>query len=113
MEKGFTKLFWQACLVGLLTGLIVVLFRLGIENLFGFVMTNFYSHPLIFLFVTTLGGLIAGIFVYKFAPETSGSGIPYVKMSSIFTCRLACAGMDRATVALPGSVEICVYVSLP
>ena len=88
MEKGFTKLFWQACLVGLLTGLIVVLFRLGIENLFGFVMTNFYSHPLIFLFVTTLGGLIAGIFVYKFAPETSGSGIPYVKLSLLRSGRL-------------------------
>ena len=88
MEKGFTKLFWQACLVGLLTGLIVVLFRLGIENLFGFVMTNFYSHPLIFLFVTTLGGLLAGIFVYKFAPETSGSGIPYVKLSLLRSGRL-------------------------
>ena len=42
MEKGFTKIFWQSIIVGLLTGITVVLFRLGIENLFHFIMTNFY-----------------------------------------------------------------------
>ena len=88
MEKGFSKIFWQSILVGLLTGLIVVLFRLGIENLFCFVMAHFYSTPLIFLLVTTLGGLIAGFLVYKFAPETSGSGIPYVKMSLLRSGKL-------------------------
>lgn len=88
MEKGFTKIFWQSILVGLLTGLVVVLFRLGIENLFSFVMTHFYSTPLIFLCITTLGGLIAGFLVYKFAPETSGSGIPYVKMSLLRSGKL-------------------------
>ena len=88
MEKGFTKIFWQAILVGLLTGLVVVAFRLGIENLFGFVMSHFYSHPLIFLLVTTFGGLLAGIIIQKFAPETSGSGIPYVKMSLLKSGRL-------------------------
>lgn len=88
MEKGFTKIFWQAILVGLLTGLVVVAFRLGIENLFGFVMSHFYSHPFVFLVVTTLGGLLAGIIIQKFAPETSGSGIPYVKMSLLKSGRL-------------------------
>ena len=81
MTKGFTKIFWQAILVGILTGVSVVLFRLGIENLFQFVMVHFYATPLLFLSVTTLGGLISGLLVYKLAPETSGSGIPYVKMS--------------------------------
>lgn len=81
MVKGFTRIFWQALCVGLLTGLTVVLFRLGIENLFGFVMANFYVNWVLFLLITTLGGLLAGITVCKFAPETSGSGIPYVKMS--------------------------------
>ena len=78
MEKGFAKIFWQAIIVGILTGLIVVGFRLGIENLFSFVMSKFYTTPFLFLLITTLGGLIAGFLVYKFAPETSGSGIPYV-----------------------------------
>ena len=81
MEKGFTRIFWQALCVGLLTGLLIVLFRLGIENMFEFVMVHFYAAPLLFLLITTLGGLAAGFVVYKFAPETSGSGIPYVKMS--------------------------------
>lgn len=88
MGKGFTKIFWQSVFVGLLTGIVVVLFRLGIENLFGFVMTHFYIYPLIFLCVTTLGGLFAGLLIYKFAPETSGSGIPYVKMSLLRSGKL-------------------------
>ena len=79
MTKEFTKIFWQAVLVGILTGLSVVLFRLGIENIFDFVMSSIYSHTLLFILTTTLGGLLSGILVYKFAPETSGSGIPYVK----------------------------------
>lgn len=81
MKKGFAKIFGQAILVGFFTGLIVVAFRLGIENLFRLVMAKFYAVPLLFVFVTTLGGLISGLLVYKLAPETSGSGIPYVKMS--------------------------------
>ena len=60
MEKSFTKIFWQAIIVGLLTGLIVVAFRLGIENLFSFIMAKFYATPLLFLVITTLGGLSAG-----------------------------------------------------
>jgi len=31
--------------------------------------------------ITGLGGLISGILVFKFAPETQGSGIPYVKLT--------------------------------
>lgn len=39
------------------------------------------SHKLlIFPLITTLGGLISGVLVFKFAPETKGSGIPFVKM---------------------------------
>ena len=88
MEKGFTRIFWQALCVGLLTGLVIVLFRLGIENMFEFVMVHFYAAPLLFLLITTLGGLAAGFVVYKFAPETSGSGIPYVKISLLKSGRL-------------------------
>ena len=88
MEKSFTKIFWQAIIVGLVTGLIVVTFRLGIENLFSFIMAKFYSTPLLFLTITTLGGLLAGLLVYKLAPETSGSGIPYVKMSLLRSGKL-------------------------
>ncbi|OGH96551.1 MAG: hypothetical protein A2039_00560 [Candidatus Melainabacteria bacterium GWA2_34_9] len=36
---------------------------------------------MIFPLITGLGGLISGILVFKFAPETQGSGIPYVKLT--------------------------------
>ena len=88
MEKGFAKIFWQAIIVGILTGIIIVGFRLGIENLFSLVMSKFYEIPLLFLLITTIGGLVAGFLVYKFAPETSGSGIPYVKMSLLRSGKL-------------------------
>lgn len=35
----------------------------------------------IFPIITTFGGLISGFLVWKFAPETKGSGIPYIKMT--------------------------------
>jgi len=81
VKKGISKVIVEAVLTGLLTGLVVVAFRLGIEHLFSFIKQNFYSIPLLFVSITTLGGLISGLLVYKLAPETSGSGIPYVKVA--------------------------------
>lgn len=88
MNKRFAKIFIQALLVGVLTGVIVVLFRLGIENVFAFIMSKFYTNPILFLLITTLGGLISGLLVYKLAPETSGSGIPYVKLALLRSGKL-------------------------
>ena len=77
------KSIWQALLIGVITGLLIVAFNSSISWTFGHVQ-NFTIHnphkiwllPLI----TTLGGLISGLLVFKFAPETRGSGIPYVKL---------------------------------
>ena len=88
MARGFTKIFGQAIFVGLLTGIVCFLFRFGIEHLFDFVMNVFYPHTILFLIVATLGGLISGVLVFKFAPETAGSGIPYVKMALLKTGKL-------------------------
>ena len=88
MKKDFIKIFIQAILTGILTGILVVLFRFGIENIFSFIKTFCYPHPLIFLAVTTLGGLISGLLVFKLAPETSGSGIPYVKAALLRSGKL-------------------------
>jgi len=72
--------------VGIFAGLLVVLFRLSISNLF-ISIQNFVNSFLVpvkfilFPIITTLGGLISGILVWKFAPETKGSGIPYIKMT--------------------------------
>lgn len=79
------KIILQALLVGLLSGLIVVLFKICINGLTFFIqnsLVNFtIAQKIIFLpIITTIGGLISGILVYKFAPETKGSGIPFVKM---------------------------------
>ena len=80
-----SKIILQAVMVGLISGLLVVFFKVSINKLFEFIQ-NFISQfdlshkLLIFPLITTLGGLISGVLVFKFAPETKGSGIPFVKM---------------------------------
>jgi len=81
MKKGISKTIAEAALIGLISGIIVIAFKFGIENLFKFVKDNFYSAPCLFVLITTLGGLMSGLLVCKFAPETAGSGIPYVKIA--------------------------------
>lgn len=82
-EISRSKIILQAILVGLFAGILVVLFRVAISKIFlltqNFVNSSDYK---MFLFpvITTLGGLISGVLVWKFAPETKGSGIPYIKM---------------------------------
>lgn len=80
-----SKIILQAILVGFLAGLTVVLFRIAISNTFSSIQNfvnqyNLTTKLVLFPLITTLGGLISGILVWKFAPETKGSGIPYVKM---------------------------------
>lgn len=81
-----SKIIVQAILVGLISGMLVVGFKVSINSLFWTIQKFLIAFPtwqkaLIFPLITTLGGLISGILVYKFAPETKGSGIPYVKMT--------------------------------
>ena len=84
-EIARSKMILQAVMVGLISGLLVVFFKVSISKLFEFIQ-NFISQfdlshkLLIFPLITTLGGLISGVLVFKFAPETKGSGIPFVKM---------------------------------
>lgn len=85
-EISRSKIIFQAVFVGLLAGILVVLFRLAIANVFSFTQNFVNSYPfstkaILFPLITTLGGLISGFLVWKFAPETKGSGIPYVKMT--------------------------------
>ena len=87
MNRFFpAKIVLQAVLTGLCAGFFVVLFRLGISKVFLFVQNfvnsfDFSLKLLIFPIITTLGGLLSGFLVCKFAPEAKGSGIPYVKMT--------------------------------
>ena len=84
-EIARSKIILQAVMVGLISGLLVVFFKVSINKLFEFIQ-NFISqfdlsHKLLIVpLITTLGGLISGVLVFKFAPETKGSGIPFVKM---------------------------------
>lgn len=79
------KIILQAILVGLISGVLVVLFKLLIDGLFEqiqermsglSVWRRLWAFPLI----TTLGGLVSGLLIFKIAPETRGSGIPFVKI---------------------------------
>lgn len=83
-----SKIVVQAILVGLISGALVVLFKISITELFLFIQNyiselSFVEKLMVFPLITTLGGLISGILVFKIAPETKGSGIPYVKMTLV------------------------------
>lgn len=76
----------QAILVGILTGFCVVLFNFSIIKTSDSIQKFLVAFPLwqkliILPTITALGGLISGYLVFKFAPETKGSGIPYVKLA--------------------------------
>lgn len=77
-----SKIVWQSVLVGLLCGVVVVAFRVCIESLFSFIIEFSAKKQYIYFLplVALLGGLVSGILVFKLAPETKGSGIPFVKM---------------------------------
>lgn len=85
-EIARSEIVVQAVLVGLISGILVVLFKVCIGFLFDFIQMrmvelSFSKRLLIFPLITTIGGLISGLLVFKIAPETRGSGIPYVKLT--------------------------------
>ncbi|MDD5020733.1 MAG: chloride channel protein [Endomicrobiaceae bacterium] len=81
-----SEIILQAVLVGLIVALFVILFNTAINKLFTLTQ-NFFSNftviqrIIIFPLFLSLAGLIAGLLVFKIAPETKGSGIPYVKLT--------------------------------
>ena len=77
------KSLWQALLIGVITGFLIVAFNSSISWTFNHIQNFTLHNPQriwILPLITTLGGLISGLLVFKFAPETRGSGIPYVKL---------------------------------
>ena len=85
-EIARSKIVLQAILVGLISGILVVLFRISIDITFKHITAYCGSLPALwryftFPLITAAGGLVSGLLVFKIAPETKGSGIPYVKMT--------------------------------
>src|SRR5690625_183440 len=99
-NKTNIKLLLQALVVGIFTGIVVGLFRFGIEKTSGFWLHLFqlaHSNPLWFI-VIIIGfiavAVIAGYFVKQY-PHVGGSGIPEVK--------LQLQGKDRKSTRLNSS----------
>jgi H+/Cl- antiporter ClcA len=81
-----SEIILQAILVGIIAAVIVVLFNLAITKIFtvtqGFISRfTIWERIILFPAITTCAGLISGLLVFKIAPETKGSGIPYVKLA--------------------------------
>lgn len=65
-----SKIVIQAILVGVISGALVVLFKISITALFLFIQNyiselSFVEKLVVFALITTLGGLISGILVFK------------------------------------------------
>lgn len=71
----------EACIIGLICGLSGYLLKFGVGWLGSWRIALSLTIPQIFIlpFFGLMGGLLTGFLVEKFAPETSGSGIPQVK----------------------------------
>ncbi|MGL5058944.1 MAG: chloride channel protein [Microcoleus sp.] len=72
---------FEACLIGLVSGLAGVLLKLGVGWLGSWRVATSTVIPAWLLLPTVglLGGLLTGFLVERCAPETAGSGIPHVK----------------------------------
>lgn len=72
---------FEACLIGLISGLAGVLLKLGVGWLGSWRVATSTVIPALILLPTVglLGGFITGFLVERWAPETAGSGIPHVK----------------------------------
>jgi chloride channel protein, CIC family len=72
---------FEACLIGLVSGLAAVFLKQGVGWLGGWrIYASFNLPPWIGLpMIGLLGGVVSGFLVERFAPEASGSGIPQVK----------------------------------
>ncbi|MGQ4650048.1 chloride channel protein [Lyngbya aestuarii] len=78
-SPGFAMV--DACLIGLVSGLAAVLLKQGVASLRLWRVELTLSLPAWLLLPTVglVGGCLAGWLVNRFAPETSGSGVPQVK----------------------------------
>ncbi len=72
---------FEACLIGLISGLAGVLLKLGVGWLGSWRVATSTLIPAVILLpaVGLCGGLLTGFLVERWAPETAGSGIPHVK----------------------------------
>lgn len=72
---------FEACLIGLISGLAGVLLKLGVGWLGSWRVATSTVIPALILLPTVglLGGFLTGFLVERWAPETAGSGIPHVK----------------------------------
>ncbi len=72
---------FEACVIGLVSGLVAVLLKQGIALVSGWRITATHSLPawIILPSFGLVGGLIAGLLVEKIAPEAAGGGVAQVK----------------------------------
>ncbi|HIK54013.1 MAG TPA: chloride channel protein [Synechococcales cyanobacterium M55_K2018_004] len=72
---------YEACIIGVVSGLAAVFLKQGVGWLGGFRVQAASQYPawLVLPLVGALGGLLSGFLIERFAPEAAGSGIPQVK----------------------------------
>ena len=104
----FKQIFFiEICLIGLTSGLSAIVLKQGIDLVseWRINLAQQYQPLLILPAIGLLGGLLSGWFVNRFAPSTSGGGIPQVKayiegFPAIMTLRVAIVKLIGAALAL-------------
>ncbi|MBW4660809.1 MAG: chloride channel protein [Drouetiella hepatica Uher 2000/2452] len=104
---------FEACVIGLVSGLAAVLLKQGIGWLGGWRVQMSFEHPvwIVLPLMGLVGGALSGWLIERFAPEASGSGIPQVKavlanVSILLNLRVAIVKMVSVIVALGSGLNL-------
>jgi chloride channel protein, CIC family len=104
---------FEACVIGLVSGLAAVLLKSGIGWLGSWRVQMSFEYPvwLVLPVMGLVGGVLAGWLIEQFAPEAAGSGIPQVKavLASVaipLNLRVAIVKMASVIIALGSGLNL-------
>jgi CIC family chloride channel protein len=102
---------FEACVIGLVSGLAAVLLKQGISWLGGWQLSTSTQFPWTLPLIGLVGGCLTGLLIERLAPEAAGSGIPQVKAALAnfpipLNLRVAVVKLVSVTLALGSGLSL-------
>ncbi|NJL36556.1 MAG: CBS domain-containing protein [Leptolyngbyaceae cyanobacterium SM1_4_3] len=102
---------FEACVIGLVSGLAAVLLKQGISWLGGWQLSTSTQFPWMLPLIGLGGGCLTGLLIERLAPEAAGSGIPQVKAALAnfpipLNLRVAIVKLVSVTLALGSGLSL-------